>query len=91
MQREKSLQVQMFGKFRIASQGKELSADNIRSVMLVRLMAYIFSHRNSNMTSTELIEALWPNESSDNPIGALRNLIYRLRKLLGEEFGGSGG
>lgn len=90
MQKENNLQVQMFGKFRIVNQGIELSADNIKSAMLVRLMAYIFNHRDNNMTSTELIDALWPNESSDNPIGALRNLVYRLRRLLEKSFGPGG-
>lgn len=90
MQKENSLQVQMFGKFRIVNQGKELSADNIKSAMIVKLMAYIFNHRDSNMTSAELIDALWPNEGSDNPIGALRNLVYRLRRLLEKNFGSGG-
>lgn len=88
MQAGMVLHVQMLGAFCLSDgKGRTLSADEIRSPMLIKLMAYIFSHHTENISSQELIEALWPNESSGNPIGALRNLIHRLRLLMKNVWG----
>ncbi len=74
--------VQAFGKFSISGMGEELNQEEVRSDMLIKLLAYILSHRTKIITVQELIDALWQDERSDNPTGALKNLVYRLRTLL---------
>lgn len=74
--------VQTFGKFSISGLGKELNQEEVRSDMLIKLLAYFLSHRTKAITVQELVEALWQDERSDNPTGALKNLVYRLRTLL---------
>ncbi|MGF7002711.1 DNA-binding SARP family transcriptional activator [Lachnospiraceae bacterium PFB1-21] len=74
--------VQTFGKFSISGMGEELNQEEVRSDMLIKLLAYILSHRTKVITVQELVEALWQDERSDNPTGALKNLVYRLRTLL---------
>ena len=54
----------------------------IKSESLIRLIVILIMNRTRGVTSTELVEALWFNEEIENPIGALKNLIYRLRMIL---------
>lgn len=82
--------VRMFGKFQTENENGILNKENMRSEMLTRLLAYMISHREKDMTAQELIDVLWPEDQSDNPSGALKNLMYRLRKLMNNTWGESG-
>lgn len=46
------------------------------------LLAYIVSHRDKLISQQEFINALWGDESGQNPINALKTLLYRIRLLL---------
>lgn len=81
------LKVRMFGKFQITDSRGTLDAESVHSEMLICLMAYMVSHRDRGLTVQELIDVLWPQDESDNPAGALKNLIYRLRKYLNQTWG----
>ncbi len=81
------LNVQTFGKFQMANENGILTAENIRSDMLIRLLTYMVYHRDKSLTVQELIEMLWSEDGSDNPAGALKNLMYRLRNLLKKTWG----
>jgi len=80
--------VRLFGEFWLEGLGKRLSEDVIRSEMLTKLLAYVLCHHNQEMSVQELTEALWPEDTSDNPAGALKNLMYRLRSLFKKTWGG---
>lgn len=84
------LTVKMFGKFQVENEKGILNKENMRSEMLTRLLAYMISHREKDMTAQELIDVLWPDDQSDNPAGALKNLMYRLRKLMNRTWGDGG-
>lgn len=81
------LTVKTLGGFSIQGMGGHLKEDGIRSEMLIKLMAYIFCHHTQEMTVQELTDVLWTEEGSDNPAGALKNLMYRLRLLLKKTWG----
>lgn len=81
------LDVQMFGKFQITNKDGILTTENIRSEMLTRLLTYMVYYRDKSLTVQELIEMLWSEDESDNPAGALKNLMYRLRNLLKKTWG----
>lgn len=76
------LQVQMFGEFLITNHESVLNTEVIRSEMLTRLLTYMICNRKKSMTVQELTDFLWAEKESDNPAGALKNLMYRLRSLL---------
>lgn len=84
------LTVKMFGKFQIGNEDGILNKENMRSEMLTRLLAYMVSHREKDMTAQDMIDVLWPDDKSDNPAGALKNLMYRLRKLMVHTWGEDG-
>lgn len=83
-----SLKIQLFGRFEMRNSEGYLDEDKIRSEMLTKLLVYFFCHRNGNITVQELGEVLWPDDTSDNPAGALKNLMYRLRTIIKKEWGG---
>lgn len=81
--------VNTLGKFQIMNENGILNDDNIRSAMLTKLLTYMIIHRRQTLTSDRIATALWQEEMVDNPVNALKNLMYRLRgilkKYLGEE------
>ncbi len=81
-QETEKLFIQMFAHFQVIGMGSFLDEDSIRSDMLIKLFAYIAFHSKREITTQELVEVLWHDEESDNPAGALKNLVYRLRTLL---------
>ena len=72
------LNVRMFGEFRISNEDGMLNTESIRSEMLTRLLTYMLCHRNKRLTAQELIDVLWSENESENPIGALKNLSIDL-------------
>lgn len=83
----KILQIQMFGGFCLRNGGQELTAEGIRSKMVTKLLAYMLCHRGKAIGIQELSEVLWSGDESDNPAGALKNLMYRLRGILKNSLG----
>lgn len=83
-----NLEVHMFDRLEIISRRGVLDEDTIRSEMETKLLTYFFCHHKRNISIQELSEVLWTEEQSSNPIGALKNLIYRIRNLIKEEWGG---
>ena len=78
------LNVRLFGRLKIQDETRELREEQIRSEMITKLLAYLILHRGEPRSVQELAQFLWPNEESDNPAGALKNLVYRLRKALNQ-------
>lgn len=77
-----------FGRLQIVYKGITLNEDAIHSEMVTKLLAYILMHRERTLSVRELSETLWnSDEASDNPSGALKNLMYRLRNILKKSFG----
>ena len=82
------LYVQMFSAFAVSGLGGHLEEEDMRSEMLTKLLAYFICHRKKEISTQELSEALWQEEESENPAGALKNLVYRLRTMIKKEWGG---
>lgn len=81
------LTINTLGKFQVTNGSAVLDDEGLRSVMLSRLAMYIFLYRDKTLTTEDIIEAVWHEEEIDNPAGALKNLMYRLRKVLASTFG----
>lgn len=81
------LDVMLFDNFQINAADKILNEKDIRSDMVTKLLVYMICHRNSNVSLQELSDVLWGDEGCDNPLGALKNLMYRLRNILKKNLG----
>ena len=79
-------QVTMLPRLTVSDGTNMIDEDTIRSDMVVRLFAYLILNHGKNCSSEELADALWPDDESVNPIGALKNLTYRLRTVLKKEW-----
>ena len=82
------LYVKLLGNFEVRNSHGILNRETLHSDKLMRLLSYILIFRKKDLTVQELCDALWPNGTSENPAGALKNLMYRLRgsmKILGED------
>lgn len=81
------LTVKSLGKFEISDGIHVLDEEALRSDMLKKLVMYLLTHRDHTLTIQELSEALWQEDEVDNPAGALKNLMYRLRTLMKKTLG----
>lgn len=79
---EDILYVQLFGEFSLSYHQLQLNFDGIRSEKIVKLLSYMIYHRNRLIPTSEIVDAIWQNEEIDNPTGALKNLVYRLRTIM---------
>lgn len=81
------IKVQSLGKFQLLNKDCMLDEDMMRSDMLTKLLVYLLVHRDHPITIQELADALWSEGETDNPAGALKNLMYRLRTILKKNLG----
>ena len=81
------IEVTMFQTFSMKYNDVIINGDQINSDKLIKLLSYFLSHTNRTISSNELIDYIWAYEEIDNPIGALKNLVYRLRNILKEKLG----
>lgn len=64
-----------------------MNSEVLHSDMLTKLLIYLLIHREQPVSVDALAEALWNEGETDNPAGALKNLMYRLRTILNKAFG----
>lgn len=81
------LTVNTLGKFQITNNDELITEDTLHSIMVEKLLMYMLIYREKTLTQSEICAAIWQNEDVDNPTGALKNLMYRLRKGLISAFG----
>ena len=81
------LTVYTLGKFLISDGVVLLNEGNIHSNMISKLFTYMLLHRDKTLATEDISAALWVDDGTENPSNALKNLMYRLRKALNENFG----
>lgn len=81
------IQVVMFGRFELRVDDKSMSAEDIHSDQITKLLAYILINHTKKITVQELSDILWDEEDSSNRAGALKNLMYRMRTTLRKYLG----
>ena len=81
------LTIYSLGKFKIQNDIGLLNEDSMHSDMMTKLFIYLLLHRDRPIAVQEICDALWNEEETDNPAGALKNLMYRLRNTLKKTLG----
>lgn len=74
--------ITMLGGFSITNSENSIDDKSKHSKKCLYLLEYLVAHRHSGVTRDDLIEILWPEETSENPTGALKTLLHRARTLL---------
>ena len=86
MDTPQTLQIKLLGEFSISNCYHTLTTSKKSGINSFLFLAYLLSNKGNHVTSTSLIDVLWPSDATANPDGALRTLIYRTRKELANFF-----
>ena len=85
------LEVRMLGEFSIHLNDREVTDSDNRSRKVWLLLAYMIYCRNRFISPDELVSLLWSEEeSSSNPLNALKTMLHRVRSMLNQLGGGAG-
>ena len=91
MMEDSILQVRMFGNFSIRKGEQEINDNDNRSKKVWLLLAYMIYCRSRSITQEELVGLLWSDdESSANPLNALKTMFHRVRASLNQLDGAAG-
>ncbi len=82
MNRARLLSVTMLGGCRITYGEKFIDKKTMRSKRIWTLLEFLITHRNRTVTNDELIELLYPEDKSEQPLSALKTLVHRAREIL---------
>lgn len=77
--------IRMLGQFSITQGNISVNDSSNRTHQLWNLLEYLIAFRKKTISQEELIGALWPDATSENPANALKNLIYRIRTTLQQQ------
>lgn len=85
---EHRLDVYFLGQFKVVLDNKyELTYESIGSLKNAKLLAYLLKNHNIKLSSQEIQNIMFSDDSSSNPANALKALVYRLRTILRKMFG----
>lgn len=76
--------VQMFEDLVLHYEENVVSSHDFHSDKIAKLLVYFLMNHNRIIEGSELCDFLWQKGESNNPVGALKNLVYRLRGILKE-------
>ena len=77
------IKLKTFGGFMAGNAITSVQEGTWRSEKLEKLFVYLAMNRNRGVCIEDISEAIWQlDEDTGNPVGALKNLAYRLRKAL---------
>lgn len=79
---ESIIYVNMLGGFSITIDGKTVADQNNQAKKPWSLLEYLITFRDRDIPAEELIDLFWRDDASNNPGGALKTLMFRVRKLL---------
>ena len=79
-----SVKIEMLGKFSVSVDGKMLTDGSDRKRQMWYMLQYLIANRNKSVSQESLIDLLWEDKDSENPVNALKNLVYRVRSLTKE-------
>lgn len=80
----KEFTVEMFGSFQVFYDGTPIVSKDARNSKVLQLFQYLLCRRGSLVPQEDLIDVLLGGKECGNPVSVLKNLVYRLRKLLEE-------
>lgn len=76
------IHVTMFGGFSLTMDDKTMSDSDNRSRKAWSLLSYLMINRRKDVSINELFNAIWQEGVQDNPYGALKTLVFRVRKMM---------
>lgn len=81
VENKNQLEISTFGNFMVKRGNELISESSKRSHKIWNLFKYFITHRGKRIPPDILLEIIWEGQDDGNQ-QALRNLVYRLRRLL---------
>ncbi len=78
------LYISLLGDFDIKMNNKSIIPESKRSSKLIKLLEYFITFKNKELIPETIIENLWMDSGSQDPMNMIRGQIFRLRQLLKE-------
>lgn len=78
------IRIDMLGRFALSYDGDVMLEDEGRMHKVWSLLAYLIANHDRKLEPQELPELLCSDERSNDPMRAVKNLVYRLRCLLAD-------
>ncbi len=82
---ERGLKIYTLGRFSVYRGSENLSAKHGRFTKTWELFLYLITYRHKLTPLEKIYETLWPDEEWSDPKKNIKNMIHRLRKLIGDE------
>ena len=76
------LKITMLGEFSISYGENVITEQSKRSKKMWTLLQFLVANHNREISQSELISLLWGEKESENPVGALKTSLHRLRACL---------
>lgn len=76
------IQVNTLGSFSLTRGSQSMGDSDNRSRKAWSLLCFLIMNRKKELGIGDLFAAIWPDESQDNPYGALKTLVFRVRRML---------
>ncbi len=76
------------GVHTIVYKGLTITADELKSDKVVQLITFLIVNRATTVEYSTFAKELWHDGEIDNPKSALKNLVYRARKIFRNHFPG---
>jgi DNA-binding SARP family transcriptional activator len=79
---DKILHIHMLGDLTIRKDDEDITSLIKRSDNLLKLLCYLVMLKGKTVSATELTDIVFVEQEYENPVKAVNNLIYRLRKMI---------
>lgn len=84
MNEDNKLQVNLLGGCSISYKGKTIDSNSLHSKKIWTLLAFLIVFRKRDIAQNELIDLVYSEDNSANPMNALKTLMHRVRSSLDE-------
>lgn len=72
--------INLFDSLQIITSKGVLTEKDLKSPKMSKLIVYLLLHTRRPAPPIEIVNALWPNDDSDNAGSVVKNLVYRLQQ-----------
>ena len=83
-EKKSKLYINLLGASSLTYNDKTINDQNIRSKKFWLILEYLITFRNRDISQSELLDLIYPEGKSENPVNALKTLMHRIRNGLDE-------
>jgi len=82
VEKKSVLQINLLGGSSLTYKGRTINDQNVRSKKFWMILEYLITFRNRDISQSELLDLIYPEGKSENPVNALKTLMHRIRSEL---------